>query len=68
MSDQPKLSYDPNALPKPVTNHDFYLQASVVEARALRAAVNALNATLQTLVDALTPQKAVEEDKPKKAK
>jgi hypothetical protein len=44
------LSYDPAMLPPPINGYDQYVQAQLVEMRAIRKALGDINATLKQLV------------------
>jgi hypothetical protein len=44
------LSYDPAMLPPPINHYDQYVQAQLVEMRAIRKALGDINATLKQLV------------------
>lgn len=61
-----KLSYDPGALPKPINNHDEYVRASLIEARATRAAMEGIRAALNEIVDLLSSKQAPAESTPAK--
>lgn len=62
-----KLSYDPGALPKPINNHDEYVRASLIEARATRAAMERISAALNEIVELLRGQQAPVASTPAKA-
>lgn len=63
-----KLSYDASALPAPVNNHDMYVRASLIEARATRAAMERISAALNEIVDLISAKQAPVEKAPEAPK
>ena len=64
MSDEKaKLSYEPGKVPSPVTSHDWYAYASLVEQRAVRSLLTELVAAIRDLTVAISGAKATTKQK-----
>jgi hypothetical protein len=51
MADDSKLSYDPSKLSKPVSIPDEYMQAALVEQRAIRQLLTRIATALETMAN-----------------
>ena len=48
MSEPTKMSYDPTTVPRPETNHDAYMYATLIELRLIRVTLQQLLADQTT--------------------